>query len=99
MSCLFATLKLAKNLPKTASFIKFNEHFQQNLPKTASFETLQFSASDWIAYGNEYRFLVMHNLIRLFPDKDFRIEALTVTRQNFEVHKKTPCIYIFWLLS
>ena len=38
--------------------------------------------------GNEYRFLVMHNLIRLFPETDFRTEALAVAWQNFEVYKK-----------
>ena len=27
-------------------------------------------------YGNKYGFLVMHNFIRLFPGKDFLIEAL-----------------------
>ena len=39
-------------------------------------------------YGNEYRFLVMHNLLRLFPEKGFPIEALPVTRKNFEERRK-----------
>ena len=39
-------------------------------------------------YGNEYRFLVMHNLLRLVPEMGFCIEQVLLSRENFEVHKK-----------
>ena len=39
-------------------------------------------------YGNEYGFLVMHNLLRLVPEKGFCIEPVLVTRDPLEVHKK-----------
>ena len=40
------------------------------------------------SYGNEYRFLVMHNLLRLVPEMGFCIEQVLLGRENFEVHKK-----------
>ena len=39
-------------------------------------------------YGKEYRFLVMHNLLRLVPEKGFCIEPVLLTRDHLEVHKK-----------
>ena len=38
-------------------------------------------------YGNDYRFLVRHNLLRLFPGKAFHIEPVLLTRDHFEVVK------------
>ena len=41
-------------------------------------------------YGNEYRFLVvMHNLLRLVPEMGFGIEQVLLSREKFEVHKKS----------
>ena len=39
-------------------------------------------------YGNEYRILVMHNLLRLVPEMGFCIEQFLLSRENFEVRKK-----------
>ena len=39
-------------------------------------------------YGNEYRFLVRHNLLRLVPEKGFCIEPLLLSRGHLKVHKK-----------
>ena len=39
-------------------------------------------------YGNEYRVLVMHNLLGLVPEMGFCIEQILLSREIFEVHKK-----------
>ena len=39
-------------------------------------------------YGNEYGFLVMHNLLRLVPEMGFCIERVLLSREIFEVRKK-----------
>ena len=47
-------------------------------------------------YGNEYGFLVMHNLLRLVPEMGFCIEQVLLSREIFEVHKKLKKHPVSW---
>ena len=70
-----------------------NNMISSKIYKTGYFEDVALMRSElWTPpshmYGKEYRFLVMHNLLRLVPEKGFCIEPVLLTRDHLEVHKK-----------